>query len=113
MLGNDAFMNPMTVGIGSVPHAPITDAERRMILGLNLAHLLNAAGMQISLLNRPRATQLEKTEVFQVRHGRCCLYHFSLHAKGVFALIRRAGFPAMTESGSTFLTTTAPVPIML
>jgi predicted TIM-barrel fold metal-dependent hydrolase len=43
MLGSDAFMNAMTVGIGPVLHAPVTDDERRMMLGLTLARLLDRA----------------------------------------------------------------------
>jgi predicted TIM-barrel fold metal-dependent hydrolase len=45
MLGSDAFMNAMTVGIGPVLHAPVTDEERRQMLGLTLARLLDRAGV--------------------------------------------------------------------
>ena len=45
MLGSDAFMNCVTAGIGPVLHAPISDDERRMILGLNTARLLDRAGI--------------------------------------------------------------------
>ena len=44
MFGSDAFMNPMSVGIGPVVYAPVTDEERRRMLGLTAARLLDEAG---------------------------------------------------------------------
>ena len=44
MFGSDAFMNPMSVGIGPVVYAPLTDDERRQILGLTVARLLDGVG---------------------------------------------------------------------
>lgn len=40
LMGSDAFLNPMSLGIGPVVFAPISDEEKRMILGLNQARLL-------------------------------------------------------------------------
>ena len=44
LLGSDAFMNPMSVGIGLVVYADIPDDEKRLILGLNQARLLDKVG---------------------------------------------------------------------
>ncbi|MDK1032460.1 MAG: amidohydrolase family protein, partial [Planctomycetia bacterium] len=44
MFGSDAFLNCMTLGIGPVVHGPITDEERRQILGLTMARLLDKVG---------------------------------------------------------------------
>jgi predicted TIM-barrel fold metal-dependent hydrolase len=44
MFGSDAFMNPMSVGLGLVLFADISDDARRRMLGLNLATLLDKAG---------------------------------------------------------------------
>ncbi|MFC1582693.1 amidohydrolase family protein [Planctomycetota bacterium] len=44
MFGSDGFLNPLSVGIGPVVFAPISDEEKRLILGLNLARLLDKAG---------------------------------------------------------------------
>jgi predicted TIM-barrel fold metal-dependent hydrolase len=45
MLGSDAFMNPLSAGIGLVIHAPISDEERRNVLGLTVARLLEGVGI--------------------------------------------------------------------
>jgi predicted TIM-barrel fold metal-dependent hydrolase len=45
MMGSDAFMNAATVGIGPVVHAPVTDADRRLMLGVTVARLLDRAGI--------------------------------------------------------------------
>ena len=52
MLGSDAFMNPMTVGIGPILHAPVTDGEKRLMLGLTVARLLDRAGILPQALKR-------------------------------------------------------------
>ena len=44
MFGSDGFLNPLSVGIGPVVYAPISDADRRLILGLNVARLLDGVG---------------------------------------------------------------------
>lgn len=44
MFGSDAFLNPMSVGIGPVAHAPVSDDDKRLILGLNCARLLEKVG---------------------------------------------------------------------
>ncbi len=44
LLGSDAFMNPISAGIGLVVYADIPDAHKRMILGQNQALLLDKAG---------------------------------------------------------------------
>ena len=44
MMGSDGFLNPMSVGIGPVVHAAIPDEEKRLVLGGNLARLLDRVG---------------------------------------------------------------------
>jgi len=44
MLGSDGFLNPLSVGIGPVVYARISDREKRLILGLTLARLLDEVG---------------------------------------------------------------------
>ncbi len=44
LLGSDGFLNPLSVGIGPVVFAEISDAEKRQILGLTLARLLDRVG---------------------------------------------------------------------
>jgi len=44
LLGSDAFMNPVSVGIGMVVYADIPDAAKRMILGRTQARLLDKVG---------------------------------------------------------------------
>ena len=44
MMGSDGFMNPLACGIGPVVFAPISDEEKRLILGLNLARHLDKVG---------------------------------------------------------------------
>jgi len=44
MYGSDGFLNPLSVGLGPVVYAPISDDEKRLILGLNLARLLDGVG---------------------------------------------------------------------
>jgi len=43
LFGSDAFMNPMSVGIGLVVYADIPDDHKRLILGLSQARLLEKA----------------------------------------------------------------------
>lgn len=45
MMGSDGFLNPMSVGIGLVVYAPISDSDKRQVLGLNQARLLDKAGV--------------------------------------------------------------------
>jgi hypothetical protein len=44
LFGSDAFLNPMSVGLGPVVHVPISDEEKRLILGLTMARLLDKVG---------------------------------------------------------------------
>jgi predicted TIM-barrel fold metal-dependent hydrolase len=44
IFGSDAFMNPMSVGIGLAVYADVSDEEKRLILGLNMARLLKKVG---------------------------------------------------------------------
>ncbi len=44
VMGSDGFLNPMSVGIGPVVFAPIPDEQKRMILGLTQARLLDKVG---------------------------------------------------------------------
>lgn len=44
MMGSDGFMNPVSVGIGPVVYADISDEAKRRILGLNAAKLLDKVG---------------------------------------------------------------------
>jgi len=44
MMGSDGFLNAMSVGIGPVVFADISDDDMRLILGGNVARLLNLAG---------------------------------------------------------------------
>ena len=44
LFGSDAFMNPISVGIGLVVYADIPDGHKRRILGLNQARLLEKVG---------------------------------------------------------------------
>ncbi len=44
LFGSDAFMNPISVGIGLVVYADIPDADKRLILGRTQAGLLEKVG---------------------------------------------------------------------
>lgn len=44
LFGSDAFMNDPSVGIGMVVYADIPEEHKRMILGLNMARLLDKVG---------------------------------------------------------------------
>ena len=44
MLGSDGFFNSLSVGIGSIVFADISDKDKRQILGLNIAVLLDRVG---------------------------------------------------------------------
>ncbi|KPK81493.1 MAG: hypothetical protein AMJ81_10550 [Phycisphaerae bacterium SM23_33] len=44
LFGSDAFMNPISVGIGLVVYADIPDRHKRLILGLTQARLLEKVG---------------------------------------------------------------------
>lgn len=45
LFGSDAFMNDPAVGIGMVVYAAIPDERKRLILGLNMARLLDRVGI--------------------------------------------------------------------
>lgn len=45
MMGSDGFLNCLSVGIGPVVFSDISDDEKRMIIGLNMARLLYKAGV--------------------------------------------------------------------
>lgn len=44
MMGSDGFLNPMSVGIGPVVFAPVSDDDKRLMLGLTIARLLERVG---------------------------------------------------------------------
>ena len=44
LFGSDAFMNPISVGIGMVVYADVPDEHKRMILGGTQARLLDKVG---------------------------------------------------------------------
>jgi predicted TIM-barrel fold metal-dependent hydrolase len=44
MFGSDGFLNALSVGIGPIVFAPVSDDERRAMLGLTLARLLKKVG---------------------------------------------------------------------
>ena len=44
MYGSDGFLNPLSVGIGPVVFAPLDDEEKRLVLGITTARLLDKAG---------------------------------------------------------------------
>lgn len=44
LFGSDAFMNPVSVGIGPVVYADIPDEHKRLILGVTQARLLDKVG---------------------------------------------------------------------
>lgn len=52
LFGSDAFLNPMSVGIGPVVFAPISDSDKRLILGLTMARLLDKVGSLPASLKR-------------------------------------------------------------
>ena len=58
LFGSDGFLNPMSVGIGPVVHAPVCDEDKRLILGVTMAQLLDRAGV---LPETIRNTWLEGT----------------------------------------------------
>jgi predicted TIM-barrel fold metal-dependent hydrolase len=45
LFGSDAFMNDPAVGLGMVVYADIPDSAKRAVLGLNMARLLEGAGV--------------------------------------------------------------------
>jgi len=55
LFGSDAFMNPISVGIGPVVYADIPDEHKRMILGLTQARLLDKVGALPASL-KPKGT---------------------------------------------------------
>jgi predicted TIM-barrel fold metal-dependent hydrolase len=44
IMGSDGFLNSLSVGIGPVVFAKISDEEKRLILGLTIARLVNKVG---------------------------------------------------------------------
>ena len=44
MLGSDGFLNALSVGIGPVVFANLSDEEKRLVLGLNTARLVDRVG---------------------------------------------------------------------
>ena len=53
MFGSDGFLNSLSVGIGPVVFGEMSDDEKRGILGLNVARLLNSvAALPASLAGR-------------------------------------------------------------
>lgn len=58
MLGSDGFLNCMSVGIGPVTFLDASDDDKRLILGLNAARLLDKVGVLPSSLKRRYARAL-------------------------------------------------------
>ncbi len=55
MLGSDGFLNSLSVGIGPIVFADVSDDDKRLMLGLNLARILDKAGaLPSGLKNRIR-----------------------------------------------------------
>ena len=52
MMGSDGFLNPLSVGIGPVVFAGISDKEKRLILGLTMARLLDRVGVLPKVLSK-------------------------------------------------------------
>ena len=52
LYGPDAFLNPISVGIGLIVHADIPEGDKRKILGLNQAKLLDKVGALPEALKR-------------------------------------------------------------
>jgi predicted TIM-barrel fold metal-dependent hydrolase len=52
ILGSDGFLNPLSAGIGPVVFAAANDADKRSILGLTMARLLENAGALPAPLRR-------------------------------------------------------------
>jgi predicted TIM-barrel fold metal-dependent hydrolase len=52
LMGSDAFLNPITVGLGLVAQANLPDIDKRKILGLTQARLLHAVGVLPPALHR-------------------------------------------------------------
>jgi len=44
VFGSDAFLNPMSVGLGPVVYAAVSDGEKRLVLGITMARLLDKVG---------------------------------------------------------------------
>jgi uncharacterized protein len=44
LYGSDGFLNALSVGIGPVVFAPVSDSEKRQMLGLSMARLLDKVG---------------------------------------------------------------------
>jgi uncharacterized protein len=44
MLGSDGFLNSLSVGIGPIIFANVSDEDKRLMLGLNIARLLDKVG---------------------------------------------------------------------
>lgn len=61
LLGSDGFLNPLSAGIGPVVFAPLPDAEKRRILGLTMARLLEQAAALPPRLRRQWQQQGEQT----------------------------------------------------
>ena len=55
MMGSDGFLNCLSVGIGPVVFADITDEQKRQVLGLTVARLLDKAGALPSALKKKLA----------------------------------------------------------
>jgi predicted TIM-barrel fold metal-dependent hydrolase len=45
LMGSDGFLNPLSVGVGPVVFAPVSDEEKRKVLGLTMARLLDERGV--------------------------------------------------------------------
>jgi predicted TIM-barrel fold metal-dependent hydrolase len=52
MTGSDGFLNPLSVGLGPVAFADISDEDKKKILGLNAARLLDKVGALPAKFNK-------------------------------------------------------------
>lgn len=80
VFGSDAFLNPISVGIGPIVHADISDDDKRKMLGLNQARLLHAAGalprpLQKWLGIQPERGGRQRTRTARRRAGYTCRHN--------------------------------------
>jgi len=57
LYGSDAFLNPISVGIGLAVFADLPDDDKRLMLGINQARLLDAVGVLPQRLKRKLIAQ--------------------------------------------------------
>lgn len=60
MMGSDGFLNALSVGIGPVVFAAISEDDKRKILGLNVARLLDKVGALPACIKKKCGSSLHK-----------------------------------------------------